>query len=275
MKMGGMIRKSCLEMIAVLVSFVVAIPCVLILLNSFKTSADAADLNLLFPNKWNIWHNYSFVFKEAHLASAFYNTTLVTTTSVIGIIILSSTAAFVIQRRNNAFTRMLRIVLILGLILPISIITTYIFMDALYLTDNYIGIILLYIATNFAFITYLYISFFDSVPREIDEAANIDGAEGLSMFFRVIYPLLKPINATAFILSFLTIWNDFNLSLFFLNSPTRSTLTLTIFAFFGQHSADWNYVFADLIMISLPVIIAYIVVQKQIVSGLTAGAVKS
>lgn len=268
------VKRYSLEVVAVLISMVVAIPSVLILLNSFKNQQEAADLNLSLPKVWEIWDNYSTVFREAHIGKAFGNTILVTGVSVIGVILLCSLSAYIIQRRNDAFCRFLRSLLLTGMILPISIITTYMFLQQIHLTGNYAGIILLYIATNFAFTTYLYIGFFAGVPREIDEAANIDGAEGLRLFLTVIFPLLKPINATAFILTFMTIWNDFNLSLYFLNSPSRFTLSLTVFFFSGEHSSDWNYVFADIIMISLPVVVAYILMQKHIVSGMTAGAIK-
>jgi raffinose/stachyose/melibiose transport system permease protein len=268
------IKRYSLEFIAVLLSLFVAIPSVLILINSFKNQQEAADLSLAFPTVWRIWENYSTVFREAHIGKAFGNTILVTGVSVIGVILLCSLSAYIIQRRNDAFCRLLRSLLLTGMVLPISIITTYMFLKELHLTGNYVGIIFLYIATNFAFTTYLYIGFFTGVPREIDEAASMDGAEGFPLFVKVIFPLLKPINATAFILTFMTIWNDFNLSLYFLNSPSRFTLSLTVFFFFGQHASDWNLVFADIMMISLPVVLAYVLMQKHIVAGMTAGAIK-
>lgn len=259
---------------AVLISLFVGIPSLLIIVNSFKSAEEASELSLSLPTEWKIWDNYSEVFREGQLSVAFWNTLLVTLASVLGIIVLCSMSAYVIQRRNNRLSKWIKSILLLGMVLPISIIVTYVFMDKVGLTGNFIGIILLYIATNFAFTTYLYIGFFTGVPRELDEAANIDGAEGLGMYWKVITPLLMPIHATAFILAFMTIWNDFGLSLYFLNSPDRFTLTLTILYFFGQHTADWNLVFADIILISLPVILAYVFLQKYIVDGMTAGAVK-
>ncbi|XID93964.1 carbohydrate ABC transporter permease [Paenibacillaceae bacterium WGS1546] len=264
-----------LNLTSIAISLFVAVPSLLILVNSFKNQEEAADLSLSLPSRWQIWENYSKVFQEGKLALAFGNTALVTLASVAGILLFCAMAAYVIQRRSNAFTRLLRSALLMGMVLPISIITTYMFMDKLGLTGNFAGIILLHIATNFAFITYLYIGFFAGIPRELDEAANLDGVEGFKLFNKIIFPLLMPINATALILSFMTIWNDFSLSLYFLNSPSRFTLTLTILSFFGQHTSDWNLVFADVIMISLPVILVYIFLQKYIVAGMTSGAVKS
>ncbi|WP_338551325.1 carbohydrate ABC transporter permease [Paenibacillus sp. KS-LC4] len=272
--MSVSVKRYSMEIIAVLISMFVAIPSLLILLNSFKNQQEAADLSLSIPQVWAIWDNYSTVFREAHIIKAFGNTILVTGVSVVGIIMACSLTAYVIQRRNDAFCRFLRSLLLIGMILPISIITTYMLLKSLNMSGNYVGIILLYIATSFAFTTYLYIGFFTGIPREIDEAASMDGTEGLRLYIKVIFPLLKPINATVFILSFMTIWNDFNLSLYFLNSPSRFTLSLTVFFFFGQHSADWNLVFADIMIISLPVITVYLLMQKHIVSGMTAGAIK-
>lgn len=275
MSTGTLSKRYWKEIVSILISLPILAPCYLILINSFKDEQNASEMNLALPQVWKIGANYLEVIREGKLLPAFGNTALVTIVSVVGLILLCSLSAFVIQRRNDAFCKFLHSFLIIGLVLPISVITTYIFMSKLHLTGNFIGVILLYIATNFAFTCYLYIGFFASVPREIDEAANIDGAEGFQMFRSVIFPILMPINATAFIINFMTIWNDFNLSLYFLNSPSRFTLSLTVYFFFGQHSAAWNLVFANLILVSLPVILVYIGLQKFIVSGMIAGAVKS
>ena len=113
-----------------------------------------------------------------------------------------------------------------------------------------------------------------SIPRDIDEAAILDGCSTWTLFFRVIFQLMKPMTVTLFILTFMNIWNDFGTTIYFLNTSENYTLPLTIYNFFSTHSSDWNLVFTDVVIVSLPVIIVYFCAQKQIMSGMTSGAVK-
>ncbi|MBB6670649.1 carbohydrate ABC transporter permease [Cohnella nanjingensis] len=232
-------------------------------------------MSIAWPKDWNFVDNYSEVFRIGRISTAFWNSILITGSSVILLIVLCSTSAFVIQRRNSKFTKLLQVLLLGGMILPLSIIITYILLYNLHLTGSFLAVILLYVATMYPVIAFLYIGFYNGVSREIDEAAIIDGTKGYGLFFRVIFPLLKPINATALVLGFVTVWNDFGLALYFLNQASKYTLGLTVFFFAGEKSSQWNLIFADLIVVSIPVIIVYIFAQRFIVSGLTAGAVKS
>jgi raffinose/stachyose/melibiose transport system permease protein len=269
------LRKTLWEALSVLISGVIAIPIFLVVVNSFKTQAEASDLGLSFPTKWNLWDNYSEVFVNAKIPQALWNTTILTVISVFFIVIFCSLSAYFIQRRDNRVSKLLQTVIIAGLILPSSIITTYMLMFDLHLVRTYLGVILLYIAGNYAFLTYVYIGFFHSIPRELDEAAMIDGVSPYGLFWKIIFPLLKPVSASVLIIAFMSVWNDFTTPFYFLNTASRFTLSLTVYFFFGQHSSDWNLVFADLVMVSVPVILLYLFLQRYIVEGLTAGAVKS
>ncbi|RKP49942.1 carbohydrate ABC transporter permease [Cohnella endophytica] len=263
------------EILALAICLVVFLPTFMVIVNSFKDVAGAADMSISLPKAWNIVDNYKTVYREANIPRAYWNTSVVTVLSVIGVVLFCSTSAYVIQRRDDRFIRVLRYVLLAGMILPLTIIPTFILFHKVHLTGNYWGVILLYIASSYPFITYVYSGFFDGISKEIDEAAAMDGAKGAGLFLRVIFPLLMPINATAVIISFMSFWNDFGTAIYFLSSPKLQTLGLTIYFFFGVHSSDWNYVFADLVLISLPVILLYVLLQRYIVSGLTSGAVKS
>ncbi len=268
-------KRYIAEFIAILISGFVAIPLYLVVINSFKTKADAAEMSLSLPKVWNVLKNYEEVLKAAKIPQAFWNTSVVTVGSIIVLIILCSLTAFIIQRRNSATTRITEMLIITGIILPITVITTFYLMDSLGLVRTYMGVILLYVSGNFAFTTYLYISFIKGIPRELDEAAMIDGIGRVSLFFKIIFPLLKPATATAVIVAFMSIWNDFFTPFYFLNTASRYTLSVTIYFFMGQHSSDWNLVFANIVIVSFPVIILYLFMQRYIISGLTAGAVKS
>ncbi|MBP1992190.1 carbohydrate ABC transporter permease [Paenibacillus eucommiae] len=273
--MSPVLKRLSFEIVGILFSALIIIPTLLIILNSFKNSTEAANLAFSLPTKWHIFDNYAKVFEIAQASTAFWNSLIITGSSVALVLLLCSTSAFIIQRRNDGFTKAVQALLLSGIVLPLSIITTYVFLYKLHLTSSFLGIILLYTATMYPIVTFLYIGFYNSISRDIDEAAIIDGTSGFGLFFRVIFPLLQPMNATAVILTFITVWNDFGIAVYFLNSASKYTLGLTVFFFFGEHSSDWNLVFADLVVVSVPVIIAYLFLQKYIVSGLTAGAVKS
>jgi raffinose/stachyose/melibiose transport system permease protein len=118
-------------------------------------------------------------------------------------------------------------------------------------------------------------AFIGTIPRELDEAAIIDGASPPRLFFSVIFPLLTPVLVTSAVLNFLGIWNEFLMPLYFLNSSTYWPMTLAVYNFFGQFQADWSLVSADVVLTIVPVILVYLVSQRFILSGMTAGAVKS
>ncbi|BBH22142.1 sugar ABC transporter permease [Paenibacillus baekrokdamisoli] len=267
-------QKGLLELISLVLSGIIAVPLFMVVVNSLKNQVDAADLKLTLPKDWSGFNNYTEVFRIARIPQAFLITLIITVVSVVLIITVCTAAAFVIERRDSRFTRILQHILIAGMILPGSIITTYYLMQSLHLIRTFTGVILLYVASNFPFMTYLYISFLRGVPKELDEAAIIDGIGRFKLFFKILFPLLMPVNASVIILASMNIWNDFQTPFYFLNTASRYTLSMTIYFFFGQHSSDWNLVFADIVMVSLPVILLYLFMQKYIVSGLTAGAVK-
>lgn len=257
---------------AFILSLFVIAPFGVILLNSFKTKKEAAEMGLALPTQWNIIENYRTVM-ETGVLRAFRNSCIVTLLSVCLIIMLSAMAAYVLQRRKTKLTSRLTSFFIIGLIIPGQIIPTYILCSYLHLT-TFLGAAMVLTAANLPLGIFLYIGAMKSIPREIDEAAIIDGCSTLRLFFRVVFPLLRSMTVTLFILTFMNVWNDFGTTIYFLNKSENYTLPLTIYNFFSTHSSDWNLVFADVVIVSLPVIIIYFSAQKQIMSGMTSGAVK-
>jgi raffinose/stachyose/melibiose transport system permease protein len=124
------------------------------------------------------------------------------------------------------------------------------------------------------FTTMIFTGFIKGIPRELDEAAVIDGIRGFSLFVQIIFPLLKPVIATAGALNFMWVWNELQIPMYLLNSSTKWTLPLSVFNFYGQFSRSWNLVCADVVLVSIPVVLAYIFAQKYIINGMIAGAVK-
>lgn len=267
-KLGTILRT----VIAFGLSLGVLLPFVMIILNSFKNKKEAAEMALSLPTQWNIKSNYLAVF-ETGLMRALGNSTMITLLSVTFIILTTSLAAFVLQRRGTAAMGKLKNLFIIGLVLPGQIIPTYLICNMLNL-KSFLGATVVLTAANIPLGIFLYIGFLKSISTSIDEAAIMDGCTGMQLFFKVIFPLLKPMTITVFILNFMGIWNDFGTTIYFLNTPKNYTLTLTIYNFFSTHSSDWNLVFADVVAVSFPVILVYFCAQKHIMSGMTSGAVK-
>lgn len=259
-------------LVSLLLSLLVILPFVAILLNSFKTKKEAAEMAISLPTDWNIADNYAQVLQTG-LLKAFGNSLLVTMLSVTFIILMTALASFVLQRRGTKAMDRLKTFFIIGLILPGQIIPTYMICNFLNVR-SFLGAAVVLTAANIPLGVFMYMGFLKSIPVSIDEAAIMDGCNSLQLLFRVIFPLLKPMTITLFILNFMNIWNDFGTTIYFLNSPQNYTLTLTIYNFFSTHSSDWNLVFADVVAVSLPVIIVYFSAQRHIMSGMTSGAVK-
>lgn len=267
------------EIFGLLISFVILIPFLLIVLNSLKTKrmANMLQFNLEGASFGQFLENYRTVFEEANLVSSLFNSVIVTLISTMLVIICASMAAFVVVRRNSKMMKKINNMIIVGLTLPLAMVPTYFMLNKIHLSTGvgaYAGAILVYVASNFAFAFFLFAGFMKSVSSQIDEAAIIDGATPLNLFFKVIFPLLKPINVTVAISVAMTVWNDFNISLYLLNSSERSTAVLSTYLFMGQKASSWNLLFTDVVLVSLPMILVYLFLQKHIVAGLTAGAVK-
>jgi len=267
------IKKFILYFASILLSLPIIIPLYMMIVGSFKSIAEAARMDLKLPSKW-LFENYSTVIIEGNLLRAFLNSVLITFTSVIIIILFSSLAAFYFARNNSKLSKYCYSVYILGLIAPLSIVPTIKLMQVLGIMGTYLSIILLFCATSIPLCTFLITGFIKSIPRELDEAAVIDGCDKFSVFFRIIFPLLFPIIATASIITFMVVWNSFILPLYFLDISTKWTMPLTVYNFFGQYSSSWNLVFADLVLTALPVMIFYIICQKYIIKSMVEGAVK-
>ncbi|MCI9440164.1 MAG: carbohydrate ABC transporter permease [Ruminococcus sp.] len=261
------------NIISLFISLIVLIPLVVLLLNSFKTSAEADKMTLSLPTEW-VFENYSTVIEQGKLVSSFFNGLLYATGSVVIIVIVVSLAAFVISRNMKGINRFLYYFIISGIAMPINNVSLMKVMQAFHLINTRGGIILLYAAINIPLSLFLAYGFIDTIPREIDEAAVIDGCTPWQLFTQVIAPLLKPIVSTLFVLDFMAIWNDFTMPLYYLNNSQKWPMTLAVYNFFGAFQNSWNLVAADIMLTLLPVLIVFVLGQKYIVGGVAAGSVK-
>lgn len=256
-----------------ILSLVVLIPLYMVVINSFKSKSEAAAMGLGLPSHWQAFANYAQMMSDGGVLTGFKNSVIITCVCVAGIVVFTSMAAFILQRRKGKASSALFSLFLVGIVLPLQIIPTIFLCKFLHLS-SYLSAIFVLAVANFAVALFLYTGFLASVPRELDESAIIDGAGPLRMFFEVIFPLLMPVTVTVIIVSFMSIWNDFGISIYFLNSTTDYTISLTIYNFFGIHNSDWQLIFANVIVTSLPVILLYIFLQRYIISGMTAGSVK-
>ena len=262
------------NIIAWLFSAICFIPLLLIVFNSLKDKKSAASMNLKPPTLPIPWENFIKVIEKGKLWTSFCNSLIYSLGAVILCVFFAALAAYVLSRNKTKINDILYLFLVLGITLPINYVALTKVLQFLHLNNTALGIILLYTAMQLPFMTFLIHGFVAKVPVELDEAAVIDGCGPIKLFSLIAFPMLKPAVATATILTFLNTWNEFVSPLYFLNKSEKWPMTLSVYNFFGMYFKDWNLVCADILLTSLPVLIVYLLGQRYIVSGMTAGAVK-
>ncbi len=262
--------------LCVVISAVMLLPMYYLLVTTFKTPAQAAASPLGLPPVLN-FDNYSKAFHAMNYVQALMNNLLITVVSVLCLLFVSSMAAYVIARSRKPIFRLMYLVFLVGLIIPfqISIIPIYKIFSALHLMNTHLGVILVNVfCINFPLSVFLMRGFIYTIPTELEEAALIDGCGTFSCFWRIVFPLLKPVVATVAILNTLAIWNDFMTPLLFLQSAEKQVLLQQVHRNVGPFSTNWTAFFPMLVMATLPLVLFYLIMQRQIVEGVVSGAVK-
>lgn len=266
-----------IEGLAVLVTVVLFwVPFYFVIINAVKDAKSASLLNLDWPSTFHIWENITTVVKARNymLLTAFKNSTLLTVLSILVIIVVCAMAGYVMQRRKDRLTPWLNFLVLSGLIIPPAIVPTIWVLNGLGLFKTMTGLVLVEVALGMPFCILLYKGFMSAIPREIDEAAIVDGCGGFKLFYRIILPLLQPVTATIIITSSVGIFNDFTNPLYFFPGAKNATVQLTLYNFQSQFVTQWNLLFTNILLITLPPLILFIFFNKKIVEGMTAGAVK-
>lgn len=271
--MKNVIKKLVFYVVSIICAVIFLIPLWMVLVNSFKDKKGASAFSILFPEEW-LFSNYTEVFESANIIKAFMNGLIISTGSVVIILIVSSIAAFAIARSQTKWANAIYYIFLSGLVIPVAFIPTYLVLNTLHLLNSYTGLILISATYGLPMSIFLYCGFIKTIPRELDEAAILDGCPPVKMMFTVIMPLLKPITVTLLIFNFVGSWNDIQVPLYFSNSD-KWALPLTVYNFYGAHASSWNLIFADIIITISPLLVLYLFGQKYIISGMTAGAVKS
>jgi raffinose/stachyose/melibiose transport system permease protein len=260
--------------LAIVASLIMVVPVYLIVVNSFKTRPQASSMGLEFPPAFHLENNFPTVIEKGKLITSFSNSVLYATSSTVIGTLFAAMAAFVLSRRRTPLNRFLYFFIIMGIALPMNYFTLTKIMQLTHLINTQLGIVILYAASQIPFGVFLIYGSVDSIPKELDEAAIIDGCGPIQLFVQVILPLLTPVLVTTGLLSFLGSWNEFLLPLYYLNNSANWPMTLSVYNFFGQYQQSWNLVSADILLTILPVIMIYLAGQRFILSGLTSGAVK-
>jgi raffinose/stachyose/melibiose transport system permease protein len=225
-----------------------------------------------FPDEF-AFGNYRESWNEGSLGRALVNSVVITAGSVIALIALGSICAYSIARRPGKLSGALYLLFVLGIILPfqLGLVPTYVVLREVDLVGTYLGMILLYTGIWMPMSVFLYTGFLRALPKEYEEAAQVDGASLRRTFRRVVFPLLRPVTGTVAILTGLIIWNDFFLSLIFLSGTPNTPLPVRVYGFVGEFASRWNLIFAAVSVSIVPVFLFFLFAQKQLIRGFTGG----
>ncbi len=258
------------------VFLVMVIPIYYLLVTTFKSPAEAAASPLGLPVKFT-FDNYGKAIAAMNYMQAFKNNLVIAGVSVVLLLIFSSMSAYVIARSRQRIFKVMSSVFMVGLIIPfqISIIPLYKMLAGVHIMNTHLAVILVDVfCINLPLSIFLIRGFVNTVPAELEEAAFIDGSGTFQCYWKIIFPLLKPILVTVAILDTLTIWNDFMTPLLLLQSSQKQVLLQQVYRNVGPFSTDWTSFFPMLVMATLPLVIFYLIMQRQIIEGVVAGAVK-
>ncbi|QJC53187.1 carbohydrate ABC transporter permease [Paenibacillus albicereus] len=263
-----------LEILAVLVALIFLVPFYFLVSNSLKKYADILLDSAALPNPWT-FDNFTRAWDIMNFPASFANSFLITLTSIIGLAIICSMCAYRMVRHPSKYNNILFMVFVAAMVIPFqSIMIPLMKVTASFgLTNSIWGLWVCYMGFGSSLTIFLYHGFVKSIPLEIEESATVDGCTPYGVFWRIVFPLLKPMTATIIILNSLWIWNDFLLPNLILGEANR-TIPLSTYSFFGQYTKQWDLALAGLVMGVLPILIFFLTLQRHIIEGITAGSVK-
>lgn len=259
------------EVVMLLVALVFVFPVYILVNMSLRPGNDTSSP--LLPASSPTLDNYIEAWQQAGLGAALWNSAIVTVTSVILIVAISSMAAYPLARVMSRLSTTLFWIVLVGMMIPfqVALIPLYQTMRDLGLLGSLASLILFYTGSQVPFSVFLYTGFLRTLERDYEEAAALDGAGTFRTFLSIVFPLLRPITGTVIILNAITVWNDFLVPLLYLSGTPQQTVTVALYAFVGQYVSNWPVVFAGLVISVVPVLLAYFLMQKQIIKGFAGG----
>lgn len=275
------LNRFIVGLVILLVGIAFLSPVYILIVNSFKNRSELYQNVLAFPSQFN-FSNFSQAMQQMNFLVALKNSLIITIVSVIFIVILSSMTAWVLVRNNNKLNKFIFMTLVATMIIPFQTLMMPLMqlmnelqqIFHLKILDTRGGLIYMNIGFHASMTVFLYHGFIKSIPVSLEEAATIDGCSRFGIFWRIVFPMLKPITATVIILNVIGIWNDYLLPSLVLSSENLRTIPLSTFFFFGEFTIQWNLAMAGLVLTIIPVIIFYVLAQKYIIKGIGEGAIK-
>ena len=269
-------KKAILSLLTLAAAFLFLSPIFIVVINAFKTPMETAENVLSLPTSLHL-ENFSKAIKVTNFWVSLRNSVIVTVSSVLLIVLCSAMAGYIIARNGrHKFYRAVDILMMSGMMISFQfiMIPAYKMLKGLSLLNTYSGAVIFMVGTSISYATFLYVGFTKTLPITLEEAALIDGCSPFQVFWKIVFPLMKPITATVAALEMLWMWNEFNISLIVLQKKDMRTIPMQQFYFFGQHISNMNQAFAAATISLIPVLIFFFITQNSIAGGLTAGAVK-
>jgi len=275
------VKKLLLNTVAILLCVCYLFPIYIVLVNSFKDRSELYENILSLPSSFSLSY-FAEAMEKMSFLKALSNSLIVTLISIFFIVILSSMTGWMIVRMNNKLSKVIFMILVATMLIPFQTLMMPLMQEMGWVRDNLHipmldtlgGLIYMNIGFGASMAVFLYHGFVKSIPIALEEAATIDGCTKMGVFWKIVFPMLKPTTVTVIILDVIWIWNDYLLPSLVLSSADNRTIPLSTASFFGQFTIQWNLAMAGLTLTIIPVIIFYLMAQKHIIKGVAAGAVK-
>ncbi|MBP3950021.1 carbohydrate ABC transporter permease [Bacillus suaedae] len=268
-------RTFVLEIFAILLAILFLVPFYFVIANSLKSFSEILMDAAALPTEW-LFSNYVKVWEILEFPKAFWNSFIITALSNIGLVVISSMAAWKMVRTPGNFSKILFICFVAAMVIPFQTVMIPLVKlgGMLGIMNSIPGIIIMYFGFGVPLSLFLFHGFVKTVPVEVEESARIDGCTQFGVFWRIVFPLLKPITVTVVILNTLWIWNDYLLPLLVLQDASLRTIPLATSSFFAQYTKQWDMGLAALVLGITPIVIFFLFLQKHIIKGIAAGSIK-
>lgn len=265
-----------IQIFLIIVAIIQVYPLIWLVLFSFKDNGEIFGGNVAgLPKVWHI-ENYTSAISQAHVMKYFINSVIVTAITIFFVLILSAMSAYAISRMRWKLSNVTMILILLGMMVPIhaALLPLFMVLKTLKLLNSYWALIIPYTAFAIPMAVTILIGFLRGIPKELEEAAIIDGCGPFKLFFSIIVPIIRPAMATVAIFTYLSSWNELMFAVSFINKTAYKTLTVGIMSMVGTYVTKWGDIGAGLVIATIPTIIIYILLSDQVQKSLTAGAVK-
>jgi raffinose/stachyose/melibiose transport system permease protein len=261
-----------LELGMIFVALLFLFPVYVLVTLSFKSTPEISGGGLGLPSGLET-ANYSQAWKVAHLGAALINSAIITSVSLVVLVAVGSTASYYLARKQSRLSYGMYILFLLGIILPfqLALVPLYRMVKDAGLLGSYSSMVVFYTGLQAPFTIFLYTGFLRALPREYGEAALVDGATHWQSFRRVTFPLLRPITGTVIILNAVFIWNDFLTPLIYLGGSPNETIPVVVYQFVGQYVSNWGYIFAAVVLATLPMLLLFLLLQRFVIKGFSTG----